>query len=357
MDTPANVVTVIPTWQESEHIERCLRSLMQQTHPAHAHRILVMDGGSSDGTVEIVENLAAESMQADGPIIELHHNPFRYVPQARNLAMDLMGDDVEFVLEMIGHAWVPKQHLEIRIRRLLEIEKHTGDRLGGLGCLVLESDQPMGQVESWVEATLASPLGGSGQFARFKKDGPTKIPPFVLYRRDALLQAGGWNEAFITTQDSELNLRIIQMGRPMWRTKDTHVRMAKRKTINQWWRLGHRYGFWRMKHLISSQSRARVGEFLPWFGLALVLGLAIDGQSLYLGPVGIPWVLMPILAYLLTITGVGVNEAYRAKDWSLSYGVPLLLLLLHTSFSIGLLDGLIRKGKPPQDRVAEPGDV
>ena len=111
-----------------------------------------------------------------------------------------------------------------------------------------------------------------------------------------------------------------------------------------------------MKHLINAQSRARVGEFLPWMGLALVLGLAIDGQSLYLGPVGIPWVLMPVLAYLIAITGVGVSEAHRVKDWSLSYGVPLMLLLLHTSFSIGLLDGLIRKGKPPQDRVAEPGD-
>jgi len=357
MDGAATVVTVIPTWQESEHIERCLRSLMQQTHPAHAHRILVMDGGSTDGTVEIVENLASESSQADGPRIELHHNQLRFVPHARNLAMGLMGDDVEFVLEMIGHAWVPSDHLEVRIRRLLEIEKNTGDRLGGLGCLVLESDQPMEQVESWVEATLASPLGGSGQFARFKQDGPTKIPPFVLYRQDALLQAGGWNEAFITTQDSELNLRIIQMGRPMWRTKDTYIRMAKRKTIGQWWRLGHRYGFWRMKHLVNAQSRARIGEFLPWFGLALVLGLAIDGQSLEIGPLAIPWVLMPIFAYLATITGVGINEAYRVKNWSLSYGVPLMLLLLHISFSIGLLDGLIREGKPPQDRVVSRGDA
>ena len=31
-------------------------------------------------------------------------------------------------------------------------------------------------------------------------------------------------------------------------------------------------------------------------------------------------------------------------------GVPLCLLMLHASFSIGLLDGLIRKGRPPSDR-------
>jgi len=33
------------------------------------------------------------------------------------------------------------------------------------------------------------------------------------------------------------------------------------------------------------------------------------------------------------------------------YGVPLLLILLHISFSIGLLTGLFRSGKAANDRV------
>ena len=103
-------------------------------------------------------------------------------------------------------------------------------------------------------------------------------------------------------------------------------------TIAKWWKMGHRYGFWRMKHLLDAKSRIRLGEFLPWIGLALVIGLALDGQS----TLNLPNYLWPIFAYTLTLIVVGVSEAKRASTLSMLYGVPLLIILLHISFSIGL---------------------
>ena len=347
MEPTSVVVTVIPTWQEVTHIERCLRSFMEQTYPSHLHRILVLDGGSTDGTIDIVQRLAEESESSGGPQISLIHNPFKFVPHARNLALDHMGQGVDFILEMIGHAWVAPDHIAVRVSRFHAIESQLGTRLGGLGARVIGSDLPQSKVESWVEASLTSPLGGSGQFARFSKEGPTKIPPFTLYRREAVEDVGGWNEEFITTQDSEINLRLISNGWPLWRTPETHVRMAKRTTVKQWWRMGYRYGFWRMKHVIDAKSRMRVGEFLPWIGLLTVLGFAIDGQSSFY----LPNFLWPIIAYLGTLFLVGANESRISKESSMLWGVPYLLILLHTSFSIGLLAGIFRPGKPPNDRV------
>jgi len=347
MEPTSVVATVIPTWQEATHIERCIRSFMAQTYPSHLHQILVLDGGSTDGTIDIVKRLVDESATEGGPQITLLNNPFKYVPHARNLALDHLDSNVEFILEMIGHAWVPPDHLEVRFSRFHAIETELGTRLGGLGSRVRESDLPVGKVGSWIEASLTSPLGGSGQFARFSKEGPTKIPPFTLYRRDAIEAVGGWNEEFITTQDSEINLRLIRNGWPLWRTPNTFVRMAKRTTVKQWWRMGYRYGFWRMKHVIEAKSRMRVGEFLPWIGLATVIGFAIDGQSW----LSVPSFLWPIIAYLTTLFVVGVDEARRVNDVSLSWGVPSMLIVLHTSFSIGLLAGVFRSGKPPNDRT------
>ncbi|MDP6899228.1 MAG: glycosyltransferase [Candidatus Thalassarchaeaceae archaeon] len=348
MGAPPVIATVIPTWQEEKHIERCLRSLISQTHPAHAHRILVVDGGSTDGTCDIVERVAIESANSGGPTIELFDNPSRYVPHARNLAQSCLDSDVEFVFEMIGHAWVPTDHLEIRLNRFQSIESNLNRRIGGLGARVIESDQPRTMIEDWVEASLVCPLGGSGQFARFSKESKTKIPPFTLYRREAIDAIGGWNEDFITTQDSELNMRLIQADWPLWRTAETHVRMAKRNTLNQWWNMGYRYGFWRMKHVMDAKSRMRIGEFLPWIGLAIVLALIIDGQSI--GP--IPIFSIPILLYVGTLFCVGIDEARRWKNPTLIYGLPCLLVLLHTSFSMGLLFGTFRSGNPPNDRVS-----
>ena len=347
MEPTSVVATVIPTWQEVTHIERCVRSLMEQQYPSHLHQILVLDGGSTDGTIDVVQRLAEESESNGGPRISLIHNPFQFVSHARNLALDHLDQGVEFILEMIGHAWVPPDHISVRVTRFHAIESQLGTRLGGLGARVLESDLPQGKVESWIESSLACPLGGSGQFARFSKEGPTKIPPFTLYRREAVEDVGGWNEEFITTQDSEINLRLIANGWPLWRTPATHVRMAKRTTVKQWWRMGYRYGFWRMKHVIDAKSRMRIGEFLPWIGLLTVLGFAIDGQSTFF----LPNFLWPIIAYLGTLFLVGANESRLAKETSMLWGVPYLLILLHTSFSIGLLAGMFRPGKPPNDRV------
>ena len=347
MEPAPIVATIIPTWQEVAHIERCLRSFMEQTYPTNSHQILVIDGGSTDGTIEIVDRLAKESRDTDGPEIILLENPDRFVPHARNLALEYFRQDTEFILEMIGHAWVPPEHIAVRVERMLAIEAQIGRKLGGLGSIVIESDLPLQKVGMWVEAALSCPLGGSGQFARFKKEGPTKIPPFTLYRREAIESVGGWNEGFITTQDSEINLRLIANGWPLWRTPRTHVRMAKRTTIGKWWKMGYRYGFWRTKHVLEAKSRIRIGEYLPWVGLALIIGLAIDGQS----TLNVPNFMWPVIAYTLTLLAVGVSEARRARKVSMFYGVPMLLFLLHSSFSIGLLVGLFGSGKPPSDRV------
>ena len=347
MESAPRVATIIPTWQEEEHIERCLRSFMMQSYPATAHQILVIDGGSTDSTVEIVERLAKESQELNGPEIILLANPARFVPHARNLALEFLHPDTEYILEMIGHAWVPADHLEIRIERMQKIESDIGRKIGGLGSIVIESDLPLQKVGKWIEATLSCPLGGSGQFARFKKEGPTKTPPFTLYRLEAVESVGGWNEDYTTTQDSEINLRLIANDWPLWRTPHTSVRMAKRTTIGKWWNMGHRYGFWRMKHLLDAKSRFRIGEFLPWMGLALVIGLAIDGQS----TLGIPNMLWPIVAYALALFTVGASEAKRFSELSMLFGVPLMLFLLHISFSIGLIAGLVRFRTPANDRV------
>ena len=95
------VATVIPVWQEVNHLERCLASFIAQDWPADKHLIQVVDGGSSDGTRDIVKRLAAQSEAAGGPRVVLLDNPDRFVPHARNLSLAGMPSEVELVLEMI----------------------------------------------------------------------------------------------------------------------------------------------------------------------------------------------------------------------------------------------------------------
>ena len=350
------VATVIPVWQEVDHLERCLASVIAQDWPADRHLIQVVDGGSSDGTRDIVKRLAEESEAAGGPRVVLLDNPDRFVPHARNLSLESLPDEVELVLEMIGHVWVPANHLSRRVADLLDLESELTKeerRLAGIGTLVRESDEILGLVGRWVEATLQNPMAsGRGQYAQFRGRERTHVPPFTLYRREALDEAGGWDERFITTQDSELNHRLEQSGWELWRSDVSYCRMAKRTTLGQWLKFGHRYGFWRMKHLRLAPSRASLLEFLPWVGLLITLCLWCTGLGFTgLGLTGVPVWMIPPLTYAVVLALHGLFESVTRQQPSLLIGMPLMLFLLHTSFSIGLLDGLIRKGRAPKDRV------
>ena len=47
------ILTVIPVLDESKHLDRCLTSLRNQTFDSKLHRILILEGGSSDNSREI----------------------------------------------------------------------------------------------------------------------------------------------------------------------------------------------------------------------------------------------------------------------------------------------------------------
>ena len=190
-----NIVTVLPVLNEEKYIAACLHSLIEQSYPSGLHSIIVLDGGSTDRTNELVREAAKVSNEAGGPNIELHHNPGKFVAQGRNLAMAMLPDDATHVLELIGHSTVAVNHLETLATEWERIAAIEGKPLAALGSRVLPREGDLGRIETWVEATLSSPLGsGGGQFDAFEKASPCRIPAFVLHSRKAIEDVDGWDE-------------------------------------------------------------------------------------------------------------------------------------------------------------------
>jgi hypothetical protein len=117
--------------------------------------------------------------------------------------------------------------------------------------------------------------------------------------------------------------------------------MVKRSGLLKWWKMGHRYGFWRMKVLRKHPKRVSAREFLPWFGLLTTLALCFLQTELALILPG---------CYFTVLVIEGIRSSFISKRISTLFGVPFCLFMLHSSFSIGLLDGLLRKGRAPTDR-------
>ena len=341
-DAKPTIASIIPVLNESEHIAACLDSLIAQTLPSESHMILVLDGGSLDSTIDEVHIAIERSKQQGGPRIELHSNPNKHVADARNLALTLLPDSILHTVELIGHSTVEPDHLQIRMDEWSRIESSTSKPLAAVGIRVKPRKGEHGMVENWIEGTLASPLGsGGGQFESFSVSGPTKTPAFAMHSRKALLDVGGWDTAYITSQDSDLSMRFIESGYAVFRTPATDVSMVKRSGLMKWWKMGHRYGFWRMKILQKHPKRISFREFLPWFGLLATLTVYMFQPN---------WVWFLPGCYGLVLIIEGIRSSVRFKRFSTLLGVPFCLVMLHTSFSLGLIDGVLRKGRAPSDR-------
>tara|TARA_Y100000766_G_scaffold285312_1_gene307843 strand:- start:2291 stop:3322 length:1032 start_codon:yes stop_codon:yes gene_type:complete len=341
-DAQPLIASVIPVLNEAEYIGACLDSLIAQTISSETHMILVLDGGSLDSTSEEVRKAIKRSKERGGPLIELHSNPKKHVADARNLALSLLPPSIQYTVEMIGHSTVEPDHLQIRMDEWSRIESSLSAPLAAVGIRVQARQGEHGLVEHWIESTLSSPFGsGSGQFESFSVSGPTKTPAFAMHSRVALDDVGGWDTAYITSQDSDLSMRLIDSGYAVFRTPATMVSMVKRSGLFKWWKMGHRYGFWRMKILRKHPKRISFREFLPWVGLLATLGIYFLQPRLVS--------ILPA-SYLTVLLLEGIRSSLRSKRFSTLFGVPLCLIMLHSSFSIGLVDGILRKGRAPSDR-------
>ncbi len=337
------VATVIPLLDEQQHIERCLLSLIGQTWPAEQHRILVLDGGCVDETMSIVEQVTAVSKEAGGPVIEVIDNPRQQVAIARNIALERVGEEVTHMFEMIGHAWVPPNHLQARMDDLAAREASLGVKIGAIGTRVAMSDENLSGQALAIELALMSKLGsGGGQFEQFSEARQSIVTAFCIHSVEAVRQVGGWDEAWVTGQDHDLNHSISMAGWQVWRSPVSFLQMAKRKSFAGLARLGMRYGYWRMRQLISHPKRVRIKEFLPWFGSIFTAALLFSGSPF--------WFVAPSI-YLAALVLDSIPIAFDRRHPQLILTRPLALFLLHSSFSAGLLWGLAGWPSPVNDRT------
>ena len=342
------VASVIPVLNEESTIIECLESLCNQSYPKELHSIYIFDGGSSDSTWQLVSDYI-ENKDPLYPEISLHKNPGKYVAEARNLALEIIPNSVDYLLEIIGHCTIEKNHIESMIDVINDLHQSSAKPVGALGVKVESRDGDLGLTESWIEAGLSSPLAsGSGQFSNFSGTEKTNVPAFCLHSRKALDDVGGWDTSFITSQDSDISMRLINAGYQLYRTDVVTVKMAKRNSLLSWGKMGFRYGFWRTKLLKRHRRRASLREFLPWIGIIITMALLFSGVEYWYVPAGL---------YVVVLGIEGIRTTIVKRNLSMIVGTPLAIIILHTSFSIGLIYGLFGKSRSFNDRESNNGNL
>ncbi|MGI9218220.1 MAG: glycosyltransferase family 2 protein [Hydrogenophaga sp.] len=270
MNRPAmpvkRVLVVIPTLDEARHIEAVLSDLTRDLPRDAAVQVAVVDGGSTDGTVDIVRRLQARMFA-----LTLLHNPQRRQAPGINLAVRTLGAEADVLVRCDAHAVYPPGY----VARLLA----TLDRTGADAVVVpMDSVGTTGlqRVIGWVSDTRIGSGGAAHRGGR--RSGWVDHGHHAAFRLDSFRRAGGYDESFTHNEDAELDCRQRALGSRIYLDADIRLAYAPRASLDRLARQYFLYGRGRSRTVRRHPGSLRLRQ------LAVPLHMAACGFALLAAP-------------------------------------------------------------------------
>nr|WP_206363576.1 glycosyltransferase family 2 protein [Sphingomonas crocodyli] len=218
MPRPHAILVVIPTLNEARHIAQVIADLTAEPLPEADLLFVVADGGSSDGTQDIVGRIAATRSD-----LLLLDNPKKLQSAAVNLAVEQYGEGRDLLIRCDAHADYPAGFLKSLVDAF--------DR-GEADAIVVPMDSVgttcFQRAVGWVSD---SKVGSGGSAHRGgAASGYVDHGHHALFRMDSFRAAGGYDPSFTHNEDAELDCRQRALGSRIFLDADIRLRYAPRAT-------------------------------------------------------------------------------------------------------------------------------
>ncbi len=304
---------VIPCLNEAAHIG----ALLDQLRPAALRlgaRIVVADGGSTDGTLAIVEAVSAQN-----PQVILLHNPKRIQSAAINLAVASYGAGAEYLIRIDAHGGYPADFCD----RLVEEALTTGADSVVVSMLTSGS----GAVQKAVAAAQNSKLGTGGSKHRHLSAGEwVDHGHHALIRISAFTAVGGYDESFSHNEDAELDYRLRQAGYRIWMSGKTQMVYYPRSSLKGLYFQYLGYGRGRAKNVLKHRMIPKVRQMIPLLVAPVVLLAAFSF---------IHWLAaVPLLVWASVCLGYGAVTAISQRNPN-NVLTGISAMVMHFGWSVG----------------------
>ncbi len=326
------VAVVIPCLNEVGYIEGTINSLLESDLEGIALEVLVVDGISSDGTIDIVRRIEKQDQR-----VRLISNEKKVTPVALNLGIK-QANDAEIIIILGAHSEVNKDF----VKRNAEVlrDQPQADCVGGLIDNVFENE-----TAQIVGIAMSSPFGvGNATFRTGGKPGFVETVAFGAYRREVFLKIGFFDERLVRNQDDEFNFRIIKNGGkiyfdPSIRSK-YYVRSSYKKLSKQYFQ----YGYWKVYVNALHNTVTTWRQTVPFF---FVLFLTIMTILTLIDDFFFRFLLAGISAWFIGSLFAAMERRCPSWQW---HRLILVFLILHlsygTGYAKGIIDFLILKKRP-----------
>ncbi len=315
-----NATIVIPVLNEARSIGALLEALTAQDFPADQTEILVADGGSTDGTQQIVK-----CAQARFHRLRLIDNPQRTAAAGLNAGIAAAKGDI--IIRMDGHSIFASHH----VSRSVELLTTTDAACVG-GPIEVRGRTSIGRAQTALTKTW---MGTGGAVFRCGTQSMTWADTVFCgaWWRHHFDTLGGFDESLPCNQDDEFHFRTRESGGRILLDPSLEAVWHPRESLLDLARQYFRYGFHKIQVLRLHSACWRWRHLIPATFVATLLALTLGGFH----SIAIATLLAHVIATIASVTRIGLTA-----DKPALLAAPAVALTQHIAYGGGFCLGAVR---------------
>ena len=318
------VAVVIPCRNEAPFIRAVVDSLLSSSYPRERLEIIFVDGMSTDGTREVLEEAVREHA-----FIRVLDNRLLTVPAAMNLGIrEARG---EIIVRMDAHAEYPEDYIPRCVRLLLRSGPNIGS-VGGRIVALPNGDSPWARAVAFVTSHRFG-VGGAA-FRTSSLPGLVDTVPFGTFSRAVLDKVGLYDVRLTRNQDNELSARIQKAGYAIAYDPDIRIRYRNQACLKGLVRQAFFTGMWNVYTLSLHPYTWKWRRFVPMGFVAYLALLAAVASS---GVPGAAAAALPLGLYAALVAVFSLGSGAAAGN---RLPVAATFVSYHLSYGVGSFFGV-----------------
>jgi glycosyltransferase involved in cell wall biosynthesis len=331
------VSAIAPMLNEAENVDSFVAGLAAQDWQGELE-VLVADGGSTDGSVEL---LTAAAERAGVPLRVLP-NPERWVSHGLNACIREASGDL--IVRLDCHSRYPPDYLSALAAAADETRAWN---VGGI--VVPEGRTPM---ERAVACAMDSPFGGIGWTRYGAANGRIDVDTvtYGAFRPEAFERAGTFDESLVRNQDDEFNARLRRAGGRIVLDPEIRTYYLPRGSLRAVFRQYYEYGFWKVPVMLKHQRALSARSLAP---IVFVGSLALLAAAAPRSATARRLLTLELALYASGALAAAVASARRRREpAAIVPRIASVFPAFHVGYGVGMVNGwahaLLRGAKPPR---------
>lgn len=304
------------------------RDISNQDYPHSQIEVVLVDSFSKDNTLEMMNDF--KNSHYGFMDVKIVQNNRGNQASSWNEALKVATGDI--IIRVDAHASIPRNFITKNVMHLEEGESVTG---GGRPNIVL-GESPWKQTLLAAEESLFGSSIASYRRRPVQKEYVDSMF-HAAYKREVFAKVGGFNEDLGRTEDNEMHYRIRKAGYKLCCCPDIISYQMTRNTLPNMIKQKYGNGYWIGLTLGVCKECLSYFHFVPFVFVVALLGSIIFscfGIHIFLILLGIAYGMFDLVN---TVSCCIVRKFY--PQFVL---LPLIFPLLHITYGIGTVVGLIK---------------